>query len=548
MKSALKILSALTVLLLVATLFFWLQRDSSHYCRRASVRLAKGDFGGALADCNKAIELNPDFAEAYIGRGDVKYKQGDPDKALADYDQAAKLKPGLNPAPDLAQMPEAIVTNEIGRQALALLETNDYVRLERLAATFRSSKERYADGVWKLACVYDGLVPENRASDETWESRLSAIKSWAVARPESITARVAWANILVAYGWRARGAGETYTVSKEGWRLFGQRLMDAAKILKEARPLKEHCPLYWRVLMRAALGLQIDQGRFDAVFDEATRLEPECESYYLRRTIYFLPQWYGSDGQWQSDLARSADKIGGEKGDMLYAQVIWNLHPVYFGNPFQKENVSWSRVDRGFEVIEKCFPDSLAAKIERAQLAVLARDTRAAVSYNNGNAKQDKGDFAGAIKGYDQAVQVKSNYARAYGNRGNAKRAKGDLDGALADYTKAIEIQADYGLAFYNRATAKRIKGDLSGAMADFNKVIQLQPDFAAGYAGRAGLKQANGDYDGAMVDFTKAIDLKPDFVQELYTARGNIRQYKGDRAGAAADFNLAAKYQKAGR
>jgi tetratricopeptide (TPR) repeat protein len=283
-------------------------------------------------------------------------------------------------------------------------------------------------------------------------------------------------------------------------------LTEATRILGEAKTLKEKCPLYWRVLMRDALGLQIDKTRFDAIFDEAIKFEPDFENYYFRRVIYLLPRWYGSEGEWQNDLTMSADKIGGENGDMFYAQVIWNMNqPSYFQNPFMEDNVSWTRVDKGFEVIEKYFPDSLAAKIERAQLAILANDAQAATYYNNGNNKQDKGDWAGAIADYNKAIEINPNFAKAYSNRGNAKRATRDLDGALADYNKAIEIKPDYGLAFYNRAIIKQNKGDLDGAMIDDNKAIELNPNFAQAYRARGIVKQLKGDNSGAAVDFNQA-------------------------------------------
>ncbi|MCK4932097.1 MAG: tetratricopeptide repeat protein [Candidatus Aminicenantes bacterium] len=49
---------------------------------------------GAIADYTKAIELLPDFAEAFEGRGGVYYATRNFREALKDMDQAIKLKPG----------------------------------------------------------------------------------------------------------------------------------------------------------------------------------------------------------------------------------------------------------------------------------------------------------------------------------------------------------------------------------------------------------------------------------------------------------------------
>ena len=91
-------------------------------------------------------------------------------------------------------------------------------------------------------------------------------------------------------------------------------------------------------------------------------------------------------------------------------------------------------------------------------------------------AKQAKGDLDGAIKDYNEAIQLKPDLAEAYGDRGAAKGAKGDLDGAIADCNKAIQLKPDFAEAYFNRGLAKKAKGDIDGANSDHAKAIELKP------------------------------------------------------------------------
>jgi len=64
------------------------------YINRGSARETKGDLDGAIADFTKAIELKPDYAYgAYYNRGNAKSKKGDFEGAIADYSNAITLNP-----------------------------------------------------------------------------------------------------------------------------------------------------------------------------------------------------------------------------------------------------------------------------------------------------------------------------------------------------------------------------------------------------------------------------------------------------------------------
>ncbi len=71
------------------------REDASAYNNRGNAKKDKGDLDGAIADYNRAIELDPKYASAYYARGTAKDAKGDPDGATADFNRAIELKPRL---------------------------------------------------------------------------------------------------------------------------------------------------------------------------------------------------------------------------------------------------------------------------------------------------------------------------------------------------------------------------------------------------------------------------------------------------------------------
>ncbi len=72
-----------------------------------------------------------------------------------------------------------------------------------------------------------------------WQVHDRIHQEWIAQFPASITARVAYADFLREYAWHARGTDLADKVTEEGWRLFGERLESARKMLAEARELTE---------------------------------------------------------------------------------------------------------------------------------------------------------------------------------------------------------------------------------------------------------------------------------------------------------------------
>ena len=67
--------------------------DASEVLRaRGITAYRNGDFDGAMADLDQAIQLNPKFAAAYIDRGIVLYRMQKFEKAFADIAHAKRIE------------------------------------------------------------------------------------------------------------------------------------------------------------------------------------------------------------------------------------------------------------------------------------------------------------------------------------------------------------------------------------------------------------------------------------------------------------------------
>jgi tetratricopeptide (TPR) repeat protein len=66
---------------------------SRELLRRGNGHFDKGEFEAAVADYTKAIEIEPDYSDAYNNRGLTYSDRGDKDRAIADYTKAIELKP-----------------------------------------------------------------------------------------------------------------------------------------------------------------------------------------------------------------------------------------------------------------------------------------------------------------------------------------------------------------------------------------------------------------------------------------------------------------------
>jgi tetratricopeptide (TPR) repeat protein len=116
-------------------------------------------------------------------------------------------------------------------------------------------------------------------------------------------------------------------------------------------------------------------------------------------------------------------------------------------------------------------------------------------------------NYSGAIKEYDQAIQLDPGFAKAYYLRGKAEYCLQDYNGAIKDENTAARLQLKnenvYLISAYARMALKQYKA----AIADFDKAIGFNKENSITYYHR-GFAKARLNYKNARFDFSKAIKL----------------------------------------
>src|SRR5262249_42889906 len=131
------------------------------------------------------------------------------------------------------------------KQLRDAFQNRRFDELDAKAAALRLTKEVFGNGTWKITQFYDAIACRPTDPDALWQSHDRICQEWIATHPESITARMAHADFLISYAWRATTARASEAAVEEGDRIFDERMVLARRVLEKARALKEKDPCWW---------------------------------------------------------------------------------------------------------------------------------------------------------------------------------------------------------------------------------------------------------------------------------------------------------------
>lgn len=267
-------------------------------------------------------------------------------------------------------------SKEVEDRARRMVREHDKTGLETLASELRKSRERADGGTWLLSLFYRaaGEIP---LVEPSATQAMEFFSDWAKERPDNVTAQVCYAEALTNHAWLARGDGYANTVTKEGWRLFRERLEKANTVLKRAERRLEYCPGVFEAQQTVALGEGWSREAYMKQFLKAIEREPTYGGYYTHICYWLFPRWYGGPGEYEHLIKVIADSFPPDQQDRQYAFLVWmgslagtDREDFVFG----PGRLDWARTKRGFDQRLAADPDNLAIRDKYIMLALLAND------------------------------------------------------------------------------------------------------------------------------------------------------------------------------
>ena len=179
--------------------------------------------------------------------------------------------------------------------------------------------------------------------------------------PTSQVAMNLQVNLYRAIAWDARGSGYAGTVTDLGLDSFKSNMSEAQTVLDKLLALEPTMAQSYSSAIDVAMatGQSLDDTRKMAnrIIDGSHR-----ENIGLHFSIAFLllPRWHGSPGMSESYITNVSNRIGGENGDAIYAQLIQKLSIAYgMTTPVSKNlKVDFDRLIRGTKAYYKTHDDS----------------------------------------------------------------------------------------------------------------------------------------------------------------------------------------------
>ncbi|MEB8342615.1 tetratricopeptide repeat protein [Streptomyces endophyticus] len=524
-----------------------------------------GEYEKAVAEYDRAIELDAELARAYYGRGYTRLFQGREREALADLDRALEHDPDdgdtfirraeahwfLDETPEaLEEIERALHVAPSDLEALALKGVLLYELGRHEEALDALGRSGAGDGDRAHAVKNQAQVHRQLGGDtDTWSDRDERVN-------------LAPNTVLLA-------RGRAFRMRRDG--RCQEAVIECDRTLRLGGP-SPHA--YWN---RGAA--QRDLGRPDEAerdFTRALELQPDygpalidraelwADQRELERALAELdsaiagrqdPFWFAvskgdilrRERRFDEALAAYEQALGtdeeqheahGRRGLCLYELERDEEALAAFGRAVELMHANvWARVRRSWVLRRMDEHERAMAELDRA---VECAPTDAWALTQRGEAHRMAGDFEDALYDLDHALELDDKDPTTHGSRGAALYRLDRDEEAVAAFDRALKLDREYSWAWAYRAEVHRYLGRFEQAVSDADQAAEIDSSSTWAAGRQVTVALSMGRLDRALTGLARYEEVGGDQGWAEWK-RALIHVYRG-QTGAAFDVLRASR------
>ncbi|NEO29980.1 MAG: tetratricopeptide repeat protein [Symploca sp. SIO3C6] len=183
----------------------------------------------------------------------------------------------------------------------------------------------------------------------------------------------------------------------------------------------------------------------------------------------------------------------------------------------------------------------LEEAVKSYQQAIKLKSDFVEAHYNLGNALQQQRKLEKAAESYRQALKLNPSYAPAHNNLGNILKAQGKLEEAVQAYQHGLKLNPNYAHVHNNLGNILQEQGKSEEAVQSYQQALRLNPNFAEVHNNLGKLLKEEKKLEKAVQAYQQALKLKPNFVEAHYNL-GNALKAQGKLEEAVQAYQQALK------
>jgi len=528
-----------------------LQKDPNHiegHILMSSVLFAQGKKDEALAELNRAIEINPNRSESYLSVARFYMVTNDRVKAEEAFKKAISVDAG-SPLVHMEYGKFLIQTNRPSEAETELKKAVDVAPSDRnarltLGSFYLINKQLdKAEETYKALADLEKDKPENQeiladfySSINRTDEAIRIFQAILAKSPDYVQGRYRLAEILLT-------RGDTGGASAQ---------------IEEALKKDQHDrqALVLRARLRSQAGQPDDLKAAIEDLKDVLKQEPNS-----RAGLYFMAQANYNLGA--IDQARTfAGDLEKNYPDYLPAKLMQVQISIAAGDPKRAVSQATDLIDR----VSKSAPD-------RDYSPQLLQEVGAKAYLARGTAEAQLGNIAAARKDFDSARQAAPNETQFYISLAALSQFENKLDEAETFYQTALKVNAtDFnalnGLislyarkneldkahatidpllnSYQNNASLHFLKAEIygmqrnaQGAEAELRKALEIDHNYIAAYSALGALFINTKQQERAIDEYRKIVAIRPDDAT-AYTLIGMLEDSRNNYDAAAESYRKA--------